>query len=178
MKLDENQINILNIGLTAIIAIFTSILTSRHISRPEKQQTARLIFEKCYSPIYSLVEYQLFSKEMTKIEVNKIGNQIIEICDSADNYYFPSVKIYAERMAKADSSSYMEQWEYFSERFSMRYDNVCREIGVPIRNNAYRLNRRQYKDNFSFYRLFFKNNWLDLLFIIFLITLIIFMSKG
>ncbi|MBF2599383.1 hypothetical protein IA929_05130 [Listeria seeligeri] len=171
MKLNENTLTILNIIITASIALITTLLTSRYTSKPEKQKTARFMFDNCYSPIYSLVEYKLFSKDITIEEVQEIGYDIIKICNSANNYYFPSIKIYAERLANSNVGNYNKNWDYFCSRFSMRYDSVCRMIGLPIRNSAYRLNRQHFISNWHFARLFAKNNWLTLLYCMLLIIL-------
>lgn len=140
MELSENTLNILNILLTALIAIISGFITSKYTTKPEKQKTSRLIFEKCYTQIYSLVEYDLYSNKLTLDKVRKYGYQIIEICEQSNNYFYPSVKIYAERLANSDSGNYQEHWSYFSNRFSFRYDTVCNDIGLPLRNHAYRIN--------------------------------------
>ncbi|WP_270345790.1 hypothetical protein [Enterococcus thailandicus] len=171
MDLSENTLNILNILLTALIAIISGFITSKYTTRPEKQKTSRLIFEKCYTQIYSLVEYDLYSKKLTLDKVRKYGYQIIEICEQSNNYFYPSVKIYAERLINSDSDNYQEQWNYFSTRFSLRYDTVCKDIGLPLRNHAYRVNRKQYENNWDLIRLILLNQWSDTLFLVLLLLI-------
>lgn len=162
----ENSVTIINILITALIAIVSSLITSHYATKPEKQITSRLIFDKCYSKIYSVVEYDLHSKDITLEKARYYGNEIVKICDQSNYYFYPSVKIYAERLVKSNKANYQENWDYFSMRFSLRYDTVCKDIGLPLRNHAYRLNRGQYRDNWDFFRLMISNDWPSVLFII------------
>lgn len=177
MVLSENILTLLNIIITALIAILTSFITSRYTTKPEKQKTSRLIFENCYSKIYSLVEFDLFSKDISLFKVRDYGEKIVEICNNSNNYYFPSVKIYAERLEKSTKDDYQENWEYFSQRFSFRYDSVCKNIGLPLRNSAYRINRNHYKNNRNLIYFALKNDWGSVISLIILFALMIFLFK-
>ena len=176
MASNESTLSIINIAITVLLSLLTSLIAAKHVAKPEKQRTSRLIFDNCYSKIYSLVEYKLYSKDVTLVEVREIGNEIVSICDSVIYYYYPSVKHYAERMRDSDNSNYMENWQYFSKRFSMRYDTVCRDIGLPLRNNAYRLNHNQYQTDLEFWIYLIKNEWLEALFLLFIITVVIYLN--
>lgn len=173
LELNENIVSIFNVLITALIAVVSGIITSKYSTRPEKQVTSRMMFDKCYSKIYSLTEYELFSKNMTLEKVRHLGAEIIEICNNADNYFFPSIKVHAEWLRNSNQDNFQENWDYFSSRFSMRYDIVCKDIGLPLRNKAYRMNRKQYVNEWHFFRLYAQNQWPSLLFIILLFLIII-----
>ncbi|WP_203249310.1 hypothetical protein [Sporosarcina beigongshangi] len=69
-------------------------------------------------------------------------------------YYYPSLKIYAERLRIASEENYQELWGYFSGRFGDEYDRISRSIGVPIRTRVYRLSRSHYKDQGHWWRIY------------------------
>jgi len=173
MELNENIISIVNVLITALIAVVTSIITSKYSTKVEKQITSRIIFDKCYSKIYTLTEYELFSKKITLEKVKHLGTEIIKICNSADNYFAPSIKVHAEWLRDSNEANFQENWDYFSSRFSMRYDIVCKDIGLPLRNKAYLINRRQYVDKWHYYRLFAQTQWPSLLFMILLLLILV-----
>ena len=119
MVSNENTLSIINIAITVLLSLLTSLIAAKHVAKPEKQRTSRMIFDNCYSKIYSLVEYKLYSTGVTLVEVREIGIEIISICDSANYYYYPSVKHYAERMRDSNSSNYMENWQYLLSNSSL-----------------------------------------------------------
>lgn len=165
MDLSENTLTILNIFLTALIAIITSVITSKYSAKPEKQKTSRIMFDVCYSKIYSLVEYDLYSENITLEQVQAYGSEIVSICDGANNYFFPSVKVHAEWLRDSTESNYKETWLYFSKRFSLRYDTSCKDIGLPLRNKSYRINRNHYVDKWEHFKLNTLSEWPYFLFI-------------
>ncbi|MCM2138930.1 hypothetical protein [Vagococcus fluvialis] len=174
---DNNIFSLVEVITTILLAIATGILASKITLKPEKQITARMMFDKSFSKIFYLTEPYLFSKEITLKQVNDLGNQIHEICNNSEGYYHPSIKSYARRLAKAYEGNYKEEWEYFSERFSMRYDKICLSIGVPLRNSAYRVNYRQYHSNAKFWWLIFKNDWFAFLIYLLMIIFVFYLFK-
>lgn len=172
IDLSENAISFFNILITTIVALITAFLTSKYNAKPEKQITSRLIFDKCYTHIYSLVEYDLYSKTLTLQQVRDYGQDIIDICDQANNYFYPSIRVHAEWLRESNQENYQETWMYFSKRFSYRYDTVCKDIGIPLRNKAYRINRNHYHSNWELTRLALINDWPNALFMLILLLLL------
>ena len=176
--MNENNINSwIDLITTISIAIITVIFTSRFTLKPEKQSTDRMMFDRNKKKIFSKVEPFIFSKNISLEQVTDLGNQILLICHDSDGYYHPSIKGYAERLIDSTESNYLENWGYFSERFSMRYDKVCLSIGVPTRNSAYRLNHKQYNTKSKMFWMIFKNEWPSFLFILITLYLIYFLIK-
>ncbi|WP_321388727.1 hypothetical protein [uncultured Enterococcus sp.] len=175
MEVDPIVFELIKIAVTILTASTTSIILIRNLARTQKSSTSQLIFDKCYFKIFSLIEYKLFSKELSLTEVRDIGSEIVEIFNSSEGYYYPSLKIYAERLAKSDTRNYQENWAYFSTRFSSEYDKVCAIIKIPLRSRAYRINRNQYGSWYDFLRVYFLNleGILELIFLLFLIFMII-----
>lgn len=174
---DSNFFSLVEVVTTVLLAISTGILTSRITLKPEKQITARMMFDKNFSKIFYLTEPYLFSKEITLDETIDLGNQILEICNNSEGYYHPSIKSYARRLANSYDRDYQENWDYFSERFSMRYDKMCLSIGVPLRNSAYRVNYNQYHSNAKFWWLILKNDWLSFLLYSLMIIFVFYLFK-
>lgn len=177
MILSENASTILDTLTTIGIALFTSLLAARYTSKPERQKTSRLLFEKSFSLIFVRVEKKLYSKEISLHEVHSFGKEILEICVKSNGYYHPSIKAYAEKLASATNQNYKEEWLYFSERFSMRYDATCKTIGLPLRNSSYRINHNQFSSRYRLLWLAVKNDWPSVGFALILLILICFMIK-
>lgn len=149
--------------LVAIISSYTTIVIG---SKPEKQKTSRLLYEESFLPIFNYVEKYLFSKSITVEEAHIFADRILWLLEESRGYYHPSVKDYALKLKRSTTDNHIEMWTYFSERFSFRYDKLCKEIGVPLRNSAYRLNQRQYKNWLGLFSLAFKLSYPLLIIII------------
>ncbi|MBE1555488.1 hypothetical protein [Sporosarcina limicola] len=134
--------------------MLAAFISARFISRREHQKTNRIIFEKCYSKIFQFIEYDLFSEKVRLETVRYYGESIVRILDDANMYYYPSLKIYAERLRIASEENYQELWGYFSGRFGDEYDRISRSIGVPIRTRVYRLSRSHYEDQGHWWRIY------------------------
>lgn len=172
------MIEIIDTIISASIALLASLISARFISRREHQKTNRLIFEKCYSKIFQMIEYDLFSKEINLKTVRYYGNRIVRILENGNMYYYPSIKIYAERLENASEEKYKQYWEYFSERFSTEYNRVSRSIGVPLRTRVYQLSRKHYKNTMHWFIIYLtsgKEAIIDTISIFILIALLLFL---
>lgn len=172
MDITETPFSFIDLIFTSLMTLLAAWLAPRHTKRPEKQATARLMFEKCYSPIFTLLEHDLFRADLSHAEVQKIGHNILEICDNSQNYYYPTIKVYSELLIISNSGNYQEIWEDFSNRFSRQYDLICKEIGLPLRNQEYRIYRGHFQTRTRLILLMIKNkvtiNLLIVLFVYFI----------
>lgn len=148
------------------IAIISSYATYMIGLKSEQRKTDRLLYEKSFLPIFKYVEKDLHNKNLSLKETHELANQILIILSRSDGYYHPSVKDYALKIKRSNQDTYLGHWEYFSERFSLRYDKLCKKIGIPLRGAAYRLNQKQYKNIWEMVKLYFKLLWPSLLFIL------------
>ncbi|WEV45780.1 hypothetical protein OZX60_03360 [Streptococcaceae bacterium ESL0687] len=160
--------------ITILVAIISATAAVYYTGKPQKQVTERRIFESCYSKIYTLVEDLLFYEDLTLEETQELGKKILAICEKADNYYHPFIKVYAHNLIDATADNYQKEWLNFSQQFSTRYDRNCRQIGIPLRNYRYRILKGHLKNKPDIIFLIFKNYALDLVFLILLILLILF----
>lgn len=152
-------INLNELFVPILLAIISSYVTFKMGVKPEKQKTSRLMFENSFLPIFNYVEKDLYNKSLSLEEVQELSNHILTILSTSNGYYHPSVKDYALKLKRSSKNNYMEHWIYFSKRFSYRYDKICKDIGVPLRHSAYRLNQRQYTDWSELTILCFKLFW-------------------
>ncbi|WP_368644802.1 hypothetical protein AB4027_06885 [Alkalibacterium putridalgicola] len=166
-------INLNELFIPVLLTIISSYATFKIGIKPEKQKTSRLLYEKSFLPIFNYVENDLYSKSITVKEAHEIANQIIILLSNSDGYYHPSVKDYALKLKRSNDKDYMKHWTYFSERFSYRYDRLCKDIGIPLRNSSYRINHKHYKNKFELIKLFIKLSW-PVLFLLVLYLLMIY----
>lgn len=164
-------INLNELFVPILLAIISSYVAFKMGVKPEKQKTSRLMFEKSFLPIFKYLEKDLYNKSLSFKEVQELANQILTILSTSNGYYQPSVKDYALQLKRSSERDYMEHWIYFSKRFSYRYDKVCKDIGVPLRSSAYRVNQRQYTDWSELLILCFKLFWPAAIFILILFYL-------
>lgn len=146
-----------NISIALVPATATFIaakIAAKSMTFPEESRTARVIFDNVYSKIFVLLEHHLY-QTTTLQKTREIGWEINIILESNPGYYYPSLKIYCERMVDADHSNYQEHFDVFCETFNREYDICCKKIGIPLRSAAFRLNRRHYKGNFGFWSTYF-----------------------
>lgn len=146
--------------------------------RKERIKTSRIIFEQCYSKVFHLIEYDLYSKDIKLKKVNLYGTKIVQIFEESSMYYYPSLKIYAERLRDAKDENFRALWLYFSRRFDIEYDRVCRAINIPIRTRVYRISRKHYENNKHFFYIYAfsgKDAWIDIISIVIPLILLIIM---
>jgi len=128
------------------------------------------MYDNVFLPIFELVEEDLYKKNLTLEETQQYGDSINEIIEKSHGYYHPSLKEYGRKLSNTNNNNYLEQWEYFSERFDKRYDKISKQLGIPTRNYAYRINNGQYKNNISLIKMLMLN---DIVTIIFMFSLLL-----
>ncbi len=160
--------------ITSAIAFLSALIGSRNFRNSDKRNTRRKMIENCYLPLYNLLEYKLY-QDLTLEKTQEIGKEIVSIFTSSNQYFYPSLKIYAERLVSSNQNNYFENWLYFCNRFDKEYDRSCKLIGLPIRSRAYRINRKQFHGNKQFYRIYFLNlEGIIEIFILFIFVTILF----
>lgn len=155
--------------LIALIGFLGAILGGRYATRSEKQTTSRLVFEKSYEKIFSLIEDDFYNKQLTNEQISAYGKSIYEILDSSDGYYYPSLKQYASWMFDPNYKGNLQDlWHSFSWTFDRQYEKTTNEIGLPKRSRYYRFNKHQYSDKFHYFRIYLTSNYVyvDILFIV------------
>lgn len=141
--------------IQGLFVLSAAWLSGRFIVRKERIKSSRLIFERSYSKVFRLIEYDLYSKSIELKIVKYYGAKIIQILDNSNMYYYPSLKVYAERLRDADEEDFQELWAYFSHRYDIEYDRVCKIIKIPIRTRVYRLSRKHYENSRHFSTIYF-----------------------
>lgn len=171
-------IDILEILVPATATFLAAIIAKKSLILPEESKTARMIFDNVYSKIFVLLEHHLFQK-VTLQEVRELGQKINSILEENPGYYYPSLKVYCERMIHANHKNYQEHFDTFCETFDKQYDICCKKIGIPLRSAAYRLNRKHYKGEFGFWITLFSlpGFGLQLAFYITLLVIFYYLSK-
>lgn len=142
--------------LTSIISIVAAKIGANSVVSSEKLKTARKTLYQSYIPIYKLLEYKMF-QDIPFEECVELCKQVIEIFDASDYHYYPSLKIYAEFVVDSDANTYLDDWKYFCKRFNREYDKYSRLLKLPKRSRSYRINRKQYEDDYHFFRIYFWN---------------------
>lgn len=142
--------------LTSIISIVAAKIGANSVVSSEKLITARKTLYQSYIPIYKLLEYKMF-QNIPYEECVGLCRQVIEIFDASDYHYYPSLKIYAESIIESDASSYLKNWKYFCKRFDREFDKYSRMLKLPKRSRTFRINRKQYEDDYHFFRIYFWN---------------------
>lgn len=46
---------------------------------------------------------------MTLEKARRLGTEIVEICNNADNYFFPSIKVHAEWLRDSNQDNFKER---------------------------------------------------------------------
>jgi len=139
----------------ALLGVVGSIVAGRYVLMTERQVTARIVFEKSYFPIFSLIENVFYSEKLSVEEIREYARKILDIFDSADGYFYPSLKHYAEHLLSINTSNKDEEWHSFCWTFDRQYEKVTRSINIPRRSRYYRLNKNQYSDRFHLFRIYF-----------------------
>lgn len=161
-----------SIALVPATATFIAAkIAAKSMVSAEESKTARLIFDNVYSKIFTLLEHHLY-QTTTLLETREFGSKINSILEANPGYYYPSLKVYCERMVHSNNADFQEHFDVFCETFNKQYDLCCKKIGIPLRSAAFRLNRKHYKGNFGFWSTYFSlpGAWAQpILFIAFLV---------
>lgn len=172
MEIDYEFVDAL---LVAIIGFIGALLGGRYSMRSVKQETSRKVFEKAYSKIFLLIEDYFYAKDISDNKINSLGEEIYNILETAEGYYYPSLKHYALCMFSPDyKGDISEVWSNFCWTFDRQYEKVSRDIGLPIRSRYYRMNKDQYSSFPHFLKIYFVSSYaiLDFVLIIIFIGLI------
>lgn len=146
--------NVSTVLVPATATFIAAKIAAKSMTFPEESKTARLIFDNVYSKIFVLLEHQLY-QTTTLQQTREIGVKINNILELHPGYYYPSLKIYCERLIDSNHSNFQEHFDVFCDTFNRQYDICCKKIGVPLRSAAFRLNRRHYKGKFGFWSTYF-----------------------
>lgn len=147
--------------LIAFIGFLGAIIGGKYSTKITKLETSRLVFDKSYSKIFSLIEDKFYNKNLSNNEIQKLGQEIYHILDSADGYYYPSLKQYASWMfSDTYSGNLQELWHSFCWTFDKEYERVSKQIGLPTRSRYYRMNKRQYSSKLDLFKIYFFSSYI------------------
>ncbi len=108
------------------------------------------------------------------------GERIVEILDESNMYYYPSLKVYAERLRDSEEKNFKGLWLYFSGRFDREYDRICKIINMPLRTRVYRINRKHYENQKHFLHIYMfsgKEAVIDTISLVFSIVMLILLLR-
>lgn len=139
----NSAINIIDIFVAVAIGILSAVVTVLTSNSHEKGLTSRILYEKIYQPIFTFIEPDLY-KSITHEKAIYYGEKILEVINQNSLYYYPSLRIYAERLSKSTDINYQNNFMTVCWSIDKYLDKYSRVIGAPIRSTAYRLNMNQY----------------------------------
>lgn len=146
--------NVFNALVPATATFIAAKIAAKSMQFTEEGKTARIIFDNVYSKIFVILEHHLY-QSVTLEETKEFGLKINRILEKNPGYYYPSLKVYCERMVNADNTDFQEHFDVFCDTFNKQYDLCCKTIGIPLRSAAFRLNRQHYKGNLGFWKTYF-----------------------
>ena len=155
---------LLNPAVTLCIGILTVFITRNgNISSISRER-----LEKVYHPLFTEIEPFLF-KRVTYEEITPFLEKYYEIEKQYSLLINPSLREYVHDLNPNDKVYEIprygyNKWFFVCNRISKDYDSLCRKSHLPLRDIAYRVNHRQYKNRLS---LIFAILWLSLPLIVF-----------
>lgn len=167
----ENLVNFDSISLllTVFITLLSAYLGFKASGLSDQNCTAKLMVEKIYFPVFSLIEKDLFQQITLKKAVD-YGVKITDLISQNPMYIYPSLKLYAERLSNSSEDDFQENFKVLCWSVNKYYDKYSKKIGLPLRSYTYRINTGQYENRhqlFFYYALLkLPNLLLDIAFII------------
>lgn len=151
------NVNIINFVLQ-FLAITVAYVAGRYSAKQEQQITSRIIFEKCYHPIFTTIESDFYSKELTLEQMQNHAKEILEIFKNSNGYYYHSLEEYCYRLSiVTDISTAKELWLSFCWSFDRQLIKIEKSLGLPRRSFAYRMNRNQFSSKTQMFISFILN---------------------
>lgn len=130
----SNQI----VGMLSVAGtIITTVIVNRFNRSNESLVTSRELFEKCYSPIYFLVEQDLYSESITPEKVVGFANQIDKILIESQPYFSPFIKVINEKLYLANHANVDQIWQFFSKEFMHEFSHRSNDIGLLEKKRKY-----------------------------------------
>jgi len=157
------------------IALFIGILSILITKNSYKSSVARERLELVYHPLFLSIEPYLY-KEIGAEDLKKFIILFEELELKHSLYIYPSLRYWVKDIKKHTNYSfkkYENDWIIICNYISKEYDKLCKLAYMPLRSTAYRVNNRQYKDNFSLFLGVIKLIWPNLVFI----TILVFMTS-
>lgn len=149
----DSALKLIDVIVPIIIGILGTVIAYKSSNSDEKGISARIMYEKVYHPIYTLIEDDLY-KNISYEKALFYGHQIADILSKTPQYFYPSLKLYNDRLISSDSKNYQHYFETVCWSVDVHIDKCSRTIGVPIRSGTYRLNMRQYDSPSKLFCLF------------------------
>lgn len=152
----NNLLIILDIIVAFILGILSTWVTLQTTNSSNKSMTARIMYEKIYHPVFKLLEQDLY-KSISLEKAIYYGSEILKVIHANPLYYYPSLRLYCERLVKSNHSNYQDNFMTVCWSIDKYLDKYSRIIGAPVRSTRYRLNTDQYDSKLKFSYLILAN---------------------
>lgn len=148
---------LINILFTTLITLLSAFLGFKASGIGDKNETARIMFENVYFPMFNLIENDLF-REISFKNTVEYGIKIAAIVNEHPMYVNPSLRLHALRLEYSTQDNYKDNFSDFCISLNKHYDKTSKRIGLPLRSYSYRIDTSQYRNKYMlfFYVFLFK----------------------
>jgi len=161
---------------TLFIGIMSLLVTYKTCFNEERAKTSRLCLEKVYIPVFSIIEKDLF-QPISYSDAVKYGDIILSILESNPGYYYPSLKLYTERLINAEYKDYQDRFITVCDSVNRSLDKYSYYAGFPQRSFVYRFAKKQYQSPWELVMPYLRQYGLLTLLWFLLFVLVCFLAK-
>lgn len=135
--------------LLSVLSVGISYLVQKYFRISLSDSQVSLSSEMCqtYAKVYELMKHFYKKDSIQSLGKYKtLSNEILQIFNNCKCPYNHELTDYLENIC--NNKRIENNWRSFIYAFDRDYDQICRNIGIPLRRFTFRFNNHQYYDAF------------------------------